>query len=81
MGAESGSGRVGKGCFIVGEVPVEREFLSVAEVAGMLGVPVSTVHHWVARGDAPRSFKVGKHRRFARADVRAWIDSRRAAAS
>lgn len=48
--------------------------LTVREVAAILCVPVSTVHHWAARGEGPPSFKVGKHRRFDAESVRAWID-------
>lgn len=49
--------------------------LTVAEVAAILCVPVSTVHHWAVRGEGPPSFKVGKHRRFDAEVVRAWIES------
>lgn len=56
-----------------------QEFMTVKEVAALLNVPVSTVHHWVARGHGPVSFKVGKHRRFATVDVHAWITAQRSA--
>lgn len=48
--------------------------LTVAQVAEILHVPVSTVHHWAVRGEGPPSFKVGKHRRFDADAVRAWIE-------
>jgi excisionase family DNA binding protein len=48
--------------------------LTVAEVAEILCVPVSTVHHWAARGEGPPSFKVGKHRRFDAERVRLWLE-------
>ena len=48
--------------------------LTVPEVAQILCVPVSTVHHWAVRGDGPPSFKVGKHRRFDAAAVREWLE-------
>lgn len=47
--------------------------LSVAQVAEILSVPVSTVHHWAARGEGPPSFKVGKHRRFDAQALYDWI--------
>lgn len=47
--------------------------LTVADVAGILCVPVSTVHHWAVRGDGPPSFKVGKHRRFEADAVLQWL--------
>ena len=55
--------------------------LTVKQVAEILSVPVSTVHHWAVRGEGPPSFKVGKHRRFDAEAVRQWIeDARRTAA-
>lgn len=48
--------------------------LTVRDVAEILCVPVSTVHHWAVRGDGPPSFKVGKHRRFDAAVVREWLE-------
>ncbi|MGL5824341.1 MAG: helix-turn-helix transcriptional regulator [Nocardioides sp.] len=49
--------------------------LTVADVAAILSVPASTVHHWAVRGQGPPSFKVGKHRRFDAATVAAWIEA------
>lgn len=49
------------------------KLLRVTDVAEILEVPVSTVHHWVARGEGPPSFKVGKHRRFDAAAVAEWL--------
>ena len=50
------------------------KLLRVTDVAEILEVPVSTVHHWVARGEGPPSFKVGKHRRFDASAVAAWLE-------
>lgn len=49
------------------------KLLRVTDVAQILEVPVSTVHHWVARGEGPPSFKIGKHRRFDAAAVYEWL--------
>lgn len=49
------------------------KLLRVTDVAQILEVPVSTVHHWVARGEGPPSFKIGKHRRFDAAAVYKWL--------
>jgi len=51
--------------------------MDVRDVAELLGVSESTVHHWVGRGQSPPSFKVGKHRRFERSDVMAWIEEQK----
>jgi excisionase family DNA binding protein len=55
--------------------------LTVAQVAEILHVPVSTVHHWAVRGEGPPSFKVGKHRRFDASMVREWLDEAKRAAA
>jgi excisionase family DNA binding protein len=47
-----------------------------AEVAEYLGVPVQTLYVWRVEGRAPRGFKVGKHLRYRRADVDAWLVER-----
>ena len=55
--------------------------LTVRDVAEILCVPVSTVHHWAVRGEGPPSFKVGRHRRFDAATVAAWIEECRQVAA
>lgn len=50
------------------------KLITVPEVAAILGVPVSTMHQWAARGDGPPSFKIGKHRRFSAEVVARWLD-------
>ena len=57
--------------------------LTVRDVAAILCVPVSTVHHWAVRGEGPPSFKVGKHRRrrFDAAVVRDWLEETKRAAA
>jgi excisionase family DNA binding protein len=55
-------------------VSTETTYMGVGDVARLLHVPASTVHHWVATCQAPPSFKIGKHRRFERNDVLAWIE-------
>lgn len=47
--------------------------LRVVDVAVILSVPPSTVHHWAMRGDGPPSFKIGKHRRFSAEVVAQWL--------
>lgn len=48
--------------------------MTTEEVAEYLRVPVTTVHYWRHLDTAPRAMKVGKHLRFRRADVDAWLD-------
>ena len=51
--------------------------MTVDALAEYLGVPKRSVYSWLRDGTAPPSFKVGKYRRFRRADIDAWLDDRR----
>lgn len=51
--------------------------LSSAELAEYLGVEVGTLDQWASRGGGPIFHKVGVHRRYQPADVRAWLAERR----
>jgi excisionase family DNA binding protein len=44
------------------------DLMTAAQVAELLGVPVSTVREWGRRGTLPR-VKLGRHVRFVRAHV------------
>jgi excisionase family DNA binding protein len=48
--------------------------LSAQDVAEYLGVPIPTLYQWRVRGIAPRAVKVGRHLRFRRSDLDAWVD-------
>ena len=48
------------------------ELMTAAEVAELLGVPVSTVREWGRKGTLPR-VKLGRHVRFIRSQVEAAI--------
>lgn len=51
--------------------------LSIAELAGYLGVPVATIYDWRVEGKGPRGIRIGRHVKFAVADVRVWVDAHR----
>lgn len=55
-------------------MPDADEFLTTAEVAELLRVPTATIHRWVSQGTGPRSYRIGRHRRYRRADVDRWLD-------
>lgn len=44
------------------------------QVAEYLGVPVKTLYAWSSRGAGPRVIRVGKHLRYRRSDVDAWLE-------
>lgn len=56
------------------------EFLTTEEVAELLRTSPNTVRYWQQCGTGPKSFKVGRRRLYARADVDAFIEDRQAAA-
>lgn len=51
---------------------VEGDILTVSEVARLLRVPKSTVYKLARLGQLPAS-KIGKHWRFLRRDLEAWV--------
>jgi len=53
--------------------------LSVDELAELLQVPVKTIYRWRHRGEGPDPIRVGRHLRFDPADVKRWLDARKAA--
>ena len=51
--------------------------MKTREIADMLGVTGYTVHNWEARGKLPPCYRVGRTRRWNRAEVMAWLETRR----
>lgn len=49
-------------------------FWSLTETAGYLGVPPSTLYQWAYRGVGPRSYKVGRFRKYRPEDVDHWLE-------
>lgn len=52
------------------------EWIGIDQLAAELGVPVRTIYAWRSTGKGPRGAVFGKHVRFRRSDVDAWIESR-----
>jgi excisionase family DNA binding protein len=53
----------------------DAEFWSLTETAVYLGVSPSTLYNWAYRGDTgPRSYKVGRRRKYRRVDVDTWLE-------
>lgn len=50
--------------------------LSPQQLADYLGVPLATVYRWRYESTGPRGVKVGKHVRYRRRDVEAWLETR-----
>ena len=59
-------------------------FLSPAQVAEQLGIPVSTLTYWAWAGTAPEGFpvpvRIGSRLRYPKAALDSWIESQVATA-
>ncbi len=49
--------------------------LSPQQLADYLAVPLATVYRWRHESSGPRGIKVGKHVRYRRGDVEAWLEA------
>lgn len=49
-------------------------WLTTAEVANYLKISTDTVRQWRHRGTGPNGVRLGRHVRYRRTDVDAWID-------
>ena len=53
-----------------------QDLLTHDEVCAYLQIPSNTLYRWEYRGIAPRSFRIGKYRRYAVEDVLAFVEAR-----
>ena len=51
--------------------------LDSKELAAELKIPLRTLDQWSYAGVGPAFLKVGRHRRYRRSDVDAWLDAHR----
>lgn len=51
-------------------------FWSLQETAAYLGIPEATLHQLNYKGTGPRSYKIGRHRKYRPADVDRWCEER-----
>ena len=54
--------------------PAMDRLWSLPETAEFLGIPEATLYQWASRGIGPRSYRVGRYRRYKPADVHAWLE-------
>jgi excisionase family DNA binding protein len=52
----------------------EPPLMKTREVAEYLSVSVQTLRNWARDGVGPRSFRVGRDRRYRRDEVDAWLE-------
>lgn len=60
---------------MVSENPPTKELFSPSDLAKYLDVPLSTIYNWNYHKSGPRVLKVGKHVRYRKSDVEAWLDA------
>ena len=48
--------------------------MSLTDVSEMLGIPVHTLYRWRHNGDGPVGYRVGRHVRYRREAVEAWLE-------
>jgi excisionase family DNA binding protein len=51
-------------------------WMTPVEVAELLRIPVATLYGWRYRGEGPPAARVGRHLRYRRAGVDAWMRER-----
>jgi excisionase family DNA binding protein len=49
--------------------------LTITDLSEMLGVPVDTLYGWRHRGEGPAGYRIGRHVRYRREAVEAWLDT------
>ncbi len=54
---------------------LQHEWLGVKQLAEEFEVPVRTIYAWNHKSSGPRRILVGRHVRYRRADVEAWLQS------
>ncbi len=50
--------------------------LTIQDVSAYLGIPVATLYQWRYQGTGPQAARMGRHLRYRREDVDAWVDTR-----
>jgi excisionase family DNA binding protein len=49
------------------------EWISPEELATELGIPVKTIYQWRYRRTGPQAHRIGRHIRYRRRDIEAWL--------
>ena len=47
--------------------------MTIRELSAMLGVPIDTLYGWRHRGLGPAGYRIGRHVRYRRETVEAWL--------
>lgn len=52
--------------------------MTTEQLAEFLQVPLATLYQWRHKRTGPKGIKIGKHVRYRRADVEAWLEKQAA---
>ncbi|WP_324615691.1 helix-turn-helix domain-containing protein [Nocardia asteroides] len=52
--------------------PDDETWLSTAELAARLNIPIKTLAAWASAGTGPRFARMGRYRRYRLGDIRDW---------
>jgi excisionase family DNA binding protein len=58
------------------QIVIQRDLLTIKEVALYLGIPESTLYFWIETGQMPH-YRLGRLVRIKKEDVDAWLQSKR----
>ena len=58
---------------------IEIELLTVQQLAELFQVPIATIYRWRSQGVGPRGMRIGRHVRYHRSDVEAFLAEARKA--
>ena len=50
--------------------------MSITDLSEMLGVPIHTLDRWRHNGEGPVGYRIGRHVKYRRATVEAWLETR-----
>jgi excisionase family DNA binding protein len=54
---------------------VGERLMSITDLSEMLGVPIHTLYRWRHKGEGPVGYRIGRHVRYRRATVEAWLET------
>jgi excisionase family DNA binding protein len=55
---------------------VGERLMSITDLSEMLGVPIHTLYRWRHKGEGPVGYRIGRHVKYRRATVEAWLETR-----
>ena len=51
------------------------KLMTLTDLAEFLEIPVATLYGWRHRGEGPQGYRIGRHVRYRRVEVVAWLHS------